>query len=91
MPNIQYKFTNKFVNSGLKEKISHISPSESMDLLIFFADELIYIGLKNRLFKHIYTNLMTQVILQNYYPNCKNILNGTMKTCFVTGHSYESM
>ena len=43
------------------------------------------------LFKHIYTNLMTQVILQNYYPNCKNILNGTMKTCFVTGHSYESM
>ena len=34
---------------------------------------------------------MTQVILQNYYPNCKNILNETMKTCFVTGHSYESM
>ena len=31
---------------------------------------------------------MTQVILQNYYPNCKNILNGTTKTCFVTGHSY---
>ena len=62
-----------------------------MDLLIFFADELIYIGLKNRLFKHIYTNLMTQVILQNYFPNCKIILNGTIQTCFVTGHSYESM
>ena len=62
-----------------------------MDLLIFFADELIYISVKNRLFKHIYTNLMTQVILQNYYPNCKIILNETIQTCFVTGHSYESM
>ena len=30
---------------------------------------------------------MTQVILQN----CKIILNGTIQTCFVTGHSYKSM